>query len=82
MAWIRSWAQRSTFHTLCFCFIALVVLSYLGNHLVNYIASIFRWHFRSTDSFLDTLGFAAIASALMTFVGRSFAKGARSERNH
>jgi hypothetical protein len=79
MTWIRRWAQRSTFHTLCFYFIALVVLSYLGNHLVNYIASIFRWHFRSTDSFLDTLGVAAITSALMTFVDRSFAKGAEPE---
>jgi hypothetical protein len=79
MAWIRRWAKRSTFHTLCFYFIGLVVLSYLGNHLVNYIASIFRWHFRSIDTFLDTLGFAAIASALMTFVDRFFAKGAGPE---
>ena len=62
---IRSWATRSSRHAFCFYFIGYAVISYLGNHLYNYVVRSLGWHFRSTDTLIDTVGIAAVFGFLM-----------------
>jgi uncharacterized membrane-anchored protein len=66
MKWLRDWVARSRLHTLCFYFIGIVTISYIGNHIADYVARYFGWSFRAKDTFLDALGFGVFYSVLMT----------------
>jgi hypothetical protein len=79
MDWLRSWMSKSSLHTLCGYFIGFVIVKYVGDHLFNYVAGVFQWHHRSTDTFIATLGTGVFWSILMTLlVGSKRAKKSTS----